>query len=301
MGRPAAPARPPESRGDRWFRRAALLPAVAVLAALTGWPILNLPLMAGSTVTFDRAGAILAFTPGENLHRLASDRLFLESLLTTLRFVAVSVTLELILGFLLALLVARVAQDRGLIRGMMVLPVLMPSVAIAGLWKLLYNADFGLLNRVLGLLGLGPVGWLSNPALALWSVVAVDVWHWTPFVFLILLAGLETLPREVIEAARLDGATGFRLVRFIILPLMAPALAAAFALRAVLAFKLFDQVFLLTAGGPGTATELVSLRLYHVLFTEHELGYGALLALTLILATGIFLAAARALTRRFGR
>jgi multiple sugar transport system permease protein len=207
----------------------------------------------------------------------------------------------MILGFLLALMVSGVPRGKGTVRTLMILPILVPPVAIGSMWKLVYNYDFGILNQTLGLVGLGPIGWLSDTDLALWSVVLVDVWHWTPFVFLILFAGVEGLPREVIEAAKVDGATTAQIVRRIIIPLMAPAIAVAFVFRSILAFKVFDQIFLLTSGGPGTATEVVSLRLYHVFFKENDLGYGALLSVVPILAVVAFLASAGALTRRVAK
>ncbi|WP_210529707.1 carbohydrate ABC transporter permease [Rubellimicrobium arenae] len=303
----AAPAAVPPRRhrrepsGDRWFRWATLLPAVIVLVVLTVWPVANLLRMAVSTIEFTRDGASFAFTPAENLRRLAGDDLFFINLRTTVIFVVVSVILEMVLGFLLALMVSGVPRGKGLVRTLMILPILVPPVAIGSMWKLVYNHDFGILNQALGVVGLGPVGWLSNPDLALWSVVLVDVWHWTPFVFLILFAGIEGLPREVIEAARVDGATTWQIVRRIVLPLMAPAIAVAFIFRAILAFKVFDQIFLLTSGGPGTATEVVSLRLYRVFFDQNELGYGALLSVVIILAVVAFLLTAGALARRVGR
>ena len=154
-----------------------------------------------------------------------------SSLWMTLLFVIASVTIEMVLGFLLALVVSGVARGKGVIRTLMILPILVPPVAIGSMWKLMYGYDFGILNQALGLVGLGPVGWLSNTSLALWSVVIVDVWHWTPLVFLILFAGVEGLP------ARGDrGGAGRRRDALadrarIILPLMAPAIAVAFVFR----------------------------------------------------------------------
>lgn len=295
---PAPPRRRRERPADRWFRWGTLAPAVVVLVALTAWPILNLFWMSLNTIEFSRAGASFTFTPAENFRRLGADTLFRLSLWTTLLFVIASVTIEMVLGFLLALVVSGVGRGKGAIRTLMILPILVPPVAIGSMWKLMYNYDFGILNQALGLVGLGPVGWLSDTSLALWSVVVVDVWHWTPLVFLILFAGVEGLPREVIEAARVDGATTWQIVRRIIIPLMAPAIAVAFVFRSILAFKVFDQIFLLTSGGPGTATEVVSLRLYHVFFKENDLGYGALLSVVVILAVVAFLASAGVLTRR---
>jgi multiple sugar transport system permease protein len=290
-----------ERPADRWFRWGTLAPAVVVLVVLTAWPILNLLWMSLNTIEFSRAGASFTFTPVENFRRLAGDQLFRISLWVTLLFVIASVTIEMVLGFLLALVVSGVGRGKGLIRTLMILPILVPPVAIGSMWKLMYNYDFGILNQAAALVGLGPIGWLSNTSLALWSVVIVDVWHWTPLVFLILFAGVEGLPREVIEAARVDGATTGQIVRRIIIPLMAPAIAVAFVFRSILAFKVFDQIFLLTSGGPGTATEVVSLRLYHVFFKENDLGYGALLSVVVILAVVVFLVTAGGLARRVGK
>ena len=285
-------------RSDDWFRTAALTPAVVIVLVLTAWPIANLLRMSVSTITFTRDGAQFAFTPMENFARLAGDGLFLTNLWTTVVFVVVSVSIEMVLGFLLALMVSGVPRGKALVRTLMILPVLVPPVAIGSMWKMVYNYDFGILNQALGLVGLGPVGWLSDPTIALWSVVLVDVWHWTPFVFLILFAGIEGLPRDVIEAARVDGATTWQIVRKIVLPLMAPAIAVAFIFRSIMAFKVFDQIFLLTSGGPGTTTEVVSLRLYHVFFHQNQLGYGALLSLVIILAVIAFLLVSRAAVGR---
>lgn len=298
---PAPLRRRRERPADRWFRWGTLAPAVVVLVALTAWPVLNLLWMSLNTIEFSRAGASFTFTPMSNFRRLAADDLFRISLWVTVVFVIASVTIEMVLGFLLALVVSGVGRGKGAIRTLMILPILMPPVAIGSMWKLMYNYDFGVLNQALGLVGLGPVGWLSNTSLALWSVVIVDVWHWTPLVFLILFAGVEGLPRDVIEAARVDGATTGQIVRRIVVPLMAPAIAVAFVFRSILAFKVFDQIFLLTSGGPGTATEVVSLRLYHVFFKENELGYGALLSVVVILAVVVFLVTAGGLARRVGR
>lgn len=288
-------------RHDRWFRYGTLMPAVIILLVLTAFPVANLLRMAVSTIDFTAAGAVYRFTPAENFRRLTEDSLFFVNMRTTLIFVVVSVALEMVLGFLLAIMVAGVPRGKGLIRTAMILPILVPPVAIGAMWKLVYNYDFGILNQALGLIGIDRIQWLSSADLALWSVVLVDVWHWTPLVFLILFAGVEGLPGEVIEAARVDGATTAQIVRRIILPLMMPAIAVAFVFRSILAFKVFDQIFLLTSGGPGTATEVVSLRLYDVFFNQNQLGYGALLSLVIIFAVLAFLVSAGGLARRVGK
>lgn len=294
--RDAARAGRRRRRNDLLFRWGAFAPALIVMAVLTVWPALNLLAMSVSTISFSQGETIWQFTPLKNIAQLAGDSLFFVNMRTTLIFVVVSVFLEMVLGFALAVVVSSVPRGKGLTRTLMILPILVPPVAIGSMWKLMYNYDFGIFNQILGLVNLGPVGWLSDSNIALLSVIAVDVWHWTPFVFLILFAGVEGLPRDVIEAARVDGAKTMQIVRRIVLPLMMPAITVAFIFRSILAFKVFDQIFLLTSGGPGTATEVVSLRLYSVFFDQNQLGYGALMSIVIILAVLIFLVTAR----RFG-
>jgi multiple sugar transport system permease protein len=208
-------------------------------------------------------------------------------------FVLVAVALEMALGLALALLVARLGRGKGLVRTVMVLPILVPAVAIGSMWKLMYNYDFGVFNQALVGLGLAPVNWLGSTSVALAAVILVDVWHWVPFVFLILFAAVEGVPQDVIEAARIDGASARQVTWRVIVPLLKPALAVALVFRSILAFKTFDEVYLLTSGGPGTSTELVSLHLYKVFFEQNQLGYGALLSLGLIAVIVAFLAATR--------
>jgi multiple sugar transport system permease protein len=264
-------------RRGRMFRRLALVPAVVVLVLLTVVPMINLLAMALSEITFSRGTVSWTFAPMKNLQTLAGDDLFRVATLNTIFFVAVSVSAEMVLGTGLAVLAASMRRGKGVVRTVTILPILVSAVAIGAMWRLMYSYDFGLFNQILGALGLGKVGWLSDPSIALLSVVIVDIWHWTPLVFLILFAAAEALPRDVIEAARIDGTTRWQLLRYVILPLLGPAIAVAFIFRTIAAFKVFDQIVLLTGGGPGSSTEVLSLRLYRVFFEQNALGYGALL------------------------
>jgi multiple sugar transport system permease protein len=179
------------------------------------------------------------------------------------------------------------------------LPVLIPGIVIGAIWKLAYNPDFGVLNQLLGLAGLPGRDWLGEKTLAFASVVAVDVWHWTPFVFLLLLAALESLPQDVYEAARIDGANAWQELRHVTLPLMWPAIAVTAVFRLIVSFKVFDEVYLLTGGGPGTATEVVSFTIYRRFFTEDRVGYGAAISVVvLFLLTFVIILSLAALRRR---
>jgi multiple sugar transport system permease protein len=283
---------------DRSFAWWSFLPAVLLMGMLTLYPIVNLAWMSVSTIEFGQGRDIWTFTPARNVDLLISDRVLRDAFLNTLIFVIVSVAAEMILGLGLALLVGRLTRGKGLIRTVMILPILVPPVAIGSMWKLMYNYDFGVFNQLAMAVGIEPINWLGSTSLALLSVIIVDIWHWTPFVFLILFAAVAGLPVDVLEAARVDGATGWKELRHIVLPLLRPALAVALTFRSILAFKAFDEVYLLTSGGPGTSTELIGLHLYKVFFEQNQLGYGAMLSLAVIGAiAGFLLVSRQALTR----
>jgi multiple sugar transport system permease protein len=249
--------------------------------------------MSVSTIEFADGAARWTFAPAHNLALLAGDPVLPAAVVNTLVFVVVAVAAEIALGLGLALLVARVGRGKGIARTAMVLPILVPAVAIGCMWKLMYNYDFGVFNQALVAVGLSPVNWLGSTKLALGAVILVDIWHWVPFVFLILFAAVEGVPQDVIEAARIDGASSRQITWRVIVPLLKPALAVAVVFRAILAFKTFDEVYLLTSGGPGTSTELTSLHLYKVFFEQNQLGYGALLSLALIATIVAFLLVSR--------
>jgi multiple sugar transport system permease protein len=278
---------------NRSFRYWSLLPAVLLFAALTLYPLLNLLRMSVSTISFANGVETWAFTPLRNLESLASDDVLRPAVVNTLIFVFVSVAIEMLLGTALAIAVAGLSRAKRLVRTIAILPILVPPVAIGSMWKLMYNYDFGIFNQALVAFGAMPVNWLGSTSVALASVIAVDVWHWVPFVFLILFAAVEGIPADLLEAAHVDGATRPQALRFVVLPLLRPAIVVAFLFRTILAFKVFDEVFLLTAGGPGTSTELVNLHLYKVFFEQNQLGHGALLSLAVIAAIVAFLLVSR--------
>lgn len=287
---PVPPARPRLSdfvdRHLGWFT---LGPAIVLLLLLTIYPIVNLVLMSGSSINFQHGREVWTFALWSNLSTLLHDAIFGVALRNTAVYAFVSVAIEMVLGLGLAILVGSMRRGKGVLRTLLILPILLPPVAIGSMWKLMYSFDFGVLNQIVTGLGFQPVNWLGSTSLALMSVIIVDVWHWTPFVFLILFAAVEGLPGEVIEAARIDGAGTWAIVFKIVIPLLKPAIVVAALFRTILAFKVFDEVFLLTSGGPGNATEVVSLHLYQVFFQQNQLGYGAMLSLAIILATIVFI------------
>ncbi|NRA87388.1 MAG: sugar ABC transporter permease [Rhizobiales bacterium] len=267
---------------DSHFIFVAILPAVIIFLLFTIYPAIELVLMSGSSITFENAELIREPALEKNIVKFLDDWIFRKALVNTLIFVLLSTSIEMLFGFGLALAVNELVRGRGIVRTTMLLPILIPPVAIGSIWRLMYNSEFGVINAFLELFGIPAQQFLGSTSTALLSVVVVDIWHWTPLVFLILLAGLEALPEEVMEASSIDGATYNQKLRFIIIPLMWPALIVAFMFRSIVAFKVFDQIFLLTSGGPGTSTEVISLYVYKVFFQQNQLGYGALLALITI-------------------
>lgn len=283
---------------DRPWRWATLSPALLVLVLLTALPIANMVAMSFFEVKWAEGRSIWSPVGLANYRAVAADTLFRAGIGNTVLFVVAAVAAEMVLGFFLALMCSKIGRGRVLYRAIFLLPVLIPGIIIGAIWKLLYNYDFGFINQALAFFGIMPHDWLGSPATALLSVIVVDIWHWTPFCFLLLLASIESLPQDVYEAARIDGATGWQELVRITLPMLWPAIVVTAAFRTVVAFKVFDEVFLLTGGGPGTATEVVSYTIYQRFFAEDRVGHGSAMAIVTIFVVALILALALSSRRR---
>jgi multiple sugar transport system permease protein len=217
--------------------------------------------------------------------RLFTDRFFAGALWHTLVYAGLALILELLLGLALAMLIDSLRHGRGFFRVAFLIPMLLPPVVAAVIWRLIYNPQFGLLNGTLRMAGFDPSGltWIASEKTALLSLVIVDVWEWTPFFLLLLSAGLQAIPHEPVEAARIDGASWWQIQSDIILPQLKPVIFLAVLLRAMDLLRIFDQVFLLTQGGPGFATETVSLYIYRTAFRFSNFGYAAAMSVVLLM------------------
>ena len=285
-------------RGWRWLM---LVPMLLLLTALTVLPLLELFVLSFSNVTWRNARPVLSLAGLANFAALMHDSLFLTSVRNTLVFVALAVSIEITIGLALALALGTIRRGKDVYTTAFMLPILLPGIVIGAIWALMYNPDFGIINSTLQFLDLQPRDWLGSPDLALGSIMAVDVWHWTPFCFLLLYAAVESLPSDVFEAARIDGASAWQRFRYVALPLLTPAIMVVLAFRAIIAFKVFDEVYLLTSGGPGTTTEVVSLTIYRRFFIEDRAGSGAAMSVVAFLALGAVTLAAMALIRARAR
>lgn len=248
-----------------WF----ILPAVIVVAAVIVFPWLFTLWMS----VFDwKIGSQASFTGLSNYADLLTNRRFLESIAHTLVFTALAVIAPLVLGTAAALVFHQKFPGRGLLRGAFVLPMMATPVAIALVWTMMFHPQQGVLNYLLSLVGLGPSEWVYSPRLAIACLVMVDVWQWTPLAMLIVLGGLASLPTDPFEAAYLEGASRWQTFRHVTLPLLLPFIMVAAVVRLIDALKTFDTIYVITQGGPGTASETINLYLYLQAFSFYQIG-----------------------------
>ena len=206
--------------------------------------------------------------------------------MNTLVFTSAAVSIEFLLGLGFALLVDKYLQRLTFIKTILLIPMMLPPIAVALNWRLLYQPRFGVINDILSrVFGIDPVLWTSKIETAMISMIIVDIWEWTPFVFLMALAGLAGLPREPYEAADLDGANAWHKFRDLTWPFLRPVIAIIVLLRVMDAFRIFDQVFILTRGGPAGATETICLYLYKIAFQFFDLGYASAMSLFMLVLT----------------
>lgn len=286
MSRPAATIEREEERLARWLVTPAvvfiLLGSLVPIAA-TGWEALH-----GHDLRLPWLGR--PFVGLSNFVEAAGDPRFTSALLHTVTFAVITVPLELALGLALAVIMHTAVRGRALIRLTALLPWAIPTVVAALVWRFMFDAQAGVITAPLRTLGaVGPsFDWFVHPLAAWVPIGAADVWKTTPFVAILLLAGLQTIDPALHEAARMDGAGAVRRFITITLPLLGPALVVAAAFRMLDALRLFDVAYVLTGGGPGTATEPLSLYAFIALMQRLRFGYGSALSVTVFLLTFAF-------------
>ena len=204
-------------------------------------------------------------------------------------YAAIALTLEMVFGFLLAAWVYRLRDlpGMGVVRTILTTPILVAPVVAAVMWRFMYQPDFGIFNTMLIAIGLPKIGWLSDPNLALFSVALIDVWQWTPFVFLILLSGMYAIPRNLFEASELDGASTIRTLLFITLPLLKRVLMIVLLLRAIDLFRAFETIVATTQGGPGAATYTLPVMIWETAFVNFQMGDAAAASIVLLVIVSI--------------
>jgi multiple sugar transport system permease protein len=260
--------------------RAFILPAVIILLLLTIFPFLFSLFLSFGKVSF-LGGLKIHFAGLKNWLRLFGDERFYNALSNTILIAVIAVAIEYILGLGLAWLLNRGVKGSTFFRVLFFLPMMLAPIAVGYMWRMMFNPTRGPIDHVLSLLGFPAVAWLTEPKIVLYSIILTDIWHWTPFMILILFAGLQSIPPALLEAARVDGASGWRLFREIIFPLLIPASIAAILLRTVEVFKIIDKIYILTGGGPGIYSESMTLFGYSLGLRAFDLAYGATIAFSL--------------------
>jgi trehalose/maltose transport system permease protein len=264
-----------QDRGTRF-----VMPAVVLLSLITVYPLFSVFSLSlhRRLLLFD----ISKFVGLDNYVYLLTDDRFWNALGNTVYFTGASVAIELLLGLGIAMLLNRSFRFKGVLTAVILVPWAVPTVVSARIWEWMYNTDFGILNYLLGT----RINWLGSPLWALNAAVFMDIWKTTPFVVILLLAGLKVIPRELFQAARIDGASSWQLFRRITLPLLLPVVLVVLIFRTLDAFRIFDAVYVLTGGGPANTTETLSIYAYKVLFQTLQFGYGSTLSVIVFLCTG---------------
>ena len=279
----SAPSRRKASSGRR-LAIVALLPFVLFLTIFALYPLIELVRLSVNDTSIKNGEFVSSFNGVANYAEALTTPANLSSIGITLAFIVLTVGGTLVLGTILALLVDRAVWTLGLARNVFIWPAVITPVVVSVMWLMLLSPTVGGLNKALINLGLPAQGWLDSGFGAFVAVVVVDVWHWTPIVFLFIYTALRGLGTEILEAARLDGATELQLIVRIVLPLLKPALAVVTVVRLVSSIKAFDEMYLLTRGGPDGATNLVSLQIRTLFFDRLEFGPAAALSVSIVLA-----------------
>jgi len=231
------------------------------------------------------------FVGFENYRHLLHDRIAMHSLINTLLFVFISTFFEILLGLVIALIINRNFRGRGMVRAAILVPWAIPTVVSSQMWRFIFNDKYGLINYLLyGSDVSNYKAWLAEPLYAFVAIVVADVWKTSSFAALLILAGLQTIPDELYESARIDGANAWQQFRSITLPMIKPALLIALLFRTMDAFRVFDLVFVMTQGGPADSTNVLQFYGYKKIFAEGLMGYGStisVLVFTIVLIISI--------------
>ena len=284
---------------SRWMF---MSPALVLLAAILVYPILYTIEISFSELDLASFSAT-EFVGWDNYQTVLEDDRFWHSLKVTGVYLAWAMPIQMVLGFGIAFLINAEWRGQPVLRALFLIPMVVAPVVAGGVWRMLLDPLWGLANYVLGIFGIGPMNWLADPTLAMVTLVMIDTWRWTPFVTLIATAALLSLPRDVFEAADIDGATWWTKLWSITIPLLLPIIAAVFVVRWLGAVKMFDIALAATNGGPGRATNVLNLFIYEEAFRSLKFAESAAMAviiliLTMIL-TAIFLRGAKALEDRY--
>lgn len=268
--------------GDRLLMYGLLAPAVLVVLAVSVVPLVYTFYLSFQNYTLTRPGAA-SFAGLQNYAALLGDEAVRRAILTTFVYTFSSVALSMAVGLALAIVVNNVPRGKTFFRIALFTPMMLSSVVVGVIWRFLFNNELGVLNYLLGCVGLGPVNWLGSGPMAMMSIVIADVWQWSSYTFILALAALEAMNPEPVEAAIMDGAGPWQTFWRIKMPSMVPVLEVALVFRLIWAFRSFDLIYALTKGGPGTSTETMALEVWRQAFTRYDIGLSSAISVLMFL------------------
>ena len=272
----------------RTFYTLIFLPAFIVVLFLTIYPVINTVYL--SFFDYNYLSDDRSFIGLQNFLNIGSDRVFQTAYRNTLLFAAVATVAEVGLGVFLALLFYGNFPGKRTMMITIVFPMMISTMVVCAVWKIMYHYDVGLFNYILRSLNLQPVGWLVDKSQALFSIILVDIWQWTPFAFLVIQAGLNSIPHEIFEASSIDGAGYYRNLFSITLPILSSQILLVVMLRTIDTFRIFGKVYALTQGGPGNSTETVSYYIYREGFSYFNLGRASASAIFVLIGIAVIAA-----------
>jgi multiple sugar transport system permease protein len=266
----------------RWVPALYLGPAVAVMAAACLYPVLAAFQLAGYDWAMGTPWASARWVGWDNFVSAFANPRVWSSLGTTLLFAALCVSAEMVLGIALALALEHPVRGMAVFRTLFILPMMIAPIAVGLGWRYLFDAQFGLVNALLKAVGLSAQTWLADPTLAFIAIVVADIWQWTPFVFIMMIAALAGVDASVIEAARIDGARWWQQTLLVKLPMVMHVVAITLMMRLIDAFRVLEVIYVLTFGGPGDSTEILALHIYKTAFVGQQLGVAAAISVLLL-------------------
>jgi len=269
-------------RQRSWMAWLYIGPAVAVMAAACLYPVLSALQLGFYDWNMGTPWSAARWVGGDSFVTAFSNPRVWSSLWTTLLFTVVCVSAEMLLGIALALALEKPVRGTAVFRTLFILPMMIAPIAVGLIWRYMFDAQFGVINALLQTLGFDAMTWLADPTLAFAAIVIADVWQWTPFVFIMVVAALANVDASVIEASRMDGANWWQMTLKIKLPMIAHVLAITLMMRLVDAFRVLEVIYVLTFGGPGDATEILSLHIYKTAFVGQQLGVAAAVSVLLL-------------------
>lgn len=257
-------------------------PAALVMAVACLYPVLTAGKLAFYDWSLGTAWDSATYAGGAMFAAMLSDPAVFRSLVTTLLFAAIVVVCEMSLGICLALLLERPIRGMTVFRMFFILPMMVAPIVVGLTWRYLFDTQYGLINQALALFGIGAKAWLADPQLAFVAIVIADIWQWTPFVFIMIMAGLQNIDGSVMEAAKIDGASTLQAIFRVKLPLLMPIIVVTLLMRLIDAFRVLEVIYMMTFGGPADSTEILSLHIYKVAFVSQKLGYASSISILLL-------------------